>query len=141
MFPKLVSALMIAVTTATAHANPSDTDVIGTWELAELVGEGKALSPEQLAQGRATITAARITIRLPKVPDGVIDLTYSRVAGGIDLLAADDDPEFDPLPGVWELKDGILRIAFSNYPQAGDRPEQARAGKGVTYFALRRIRQ
>ena len=141
MFPKFVGVLLIAVTGSTARANPPDADVIGTWEVAEFVYEGKALTPEQLAQGRATITKERMTIRLPKVPDGTVDLTYSRVVGGIDLLAADDEPEFDPLPGVWELKDGLLRIAFSNHPQDGDRPKSARAGKGVTYFALRKVRQ
>jgi hypothetical protein len=54
MLPKFVGVLLIAVTGSIARANPPDADVVGTWEVAEFVCEGKALTPEQLARLRRT---------------------------------------------------------------------------------------
>src|SRR5688572_19056891 len=91
-------------------AKQSGQELTGSWQVTELVYEGQTVPKEKLDQGQATITAERITVRLPQVDEGLLELTYKLVPEGIDLLAPSDQPEYDPLLGVFELKRDTLRI-------------------------------
>jgi hypothetical protein len=99
----------------------------------------RTVPKEKLDQGQATITADRISVRLPEVADGLMELTYKLVPEGIDLLAPSDEPDYDPLLGVFELQRDTLRIAINNHPGSDSkRPAAPKAGQDVMYLALKR---
>jgi len=133
--------LLTAAGMVAALADQDGQELVGTWQVVAFNLEGKAVPPDKLEKAEATITADRITVRLPKVKDGRVELTYKLVPEGINLLDAKDKPDFDPLLGVVEVTAETARIAFNNTPQSGKRPEKAGPGKDVTYIALKKVQK
>jgi uncharacterized protein (TIGR03067 family) len=116
----------------------------GTWEIVEVVKNGRAIAPETLKGGQVVFKGDEMTLKAgsdDKDPRKFrVKLDPSKNPKAVDMTALNRDYKGSSSPAIYEVDDDTLKLCSPNSPETKERPTELKSEKGsqVVLFTLKR---
>ena len=130
------TAVFAMVVSCYVHAGAAGkTDLVGTWEVTELVAGGMKVPDKDIAGMKFVFAKdkdeTKLTITPPTADGGIVEKrTFTVTIDGakkpatVDLVALDGDFKGTKSPGIFEIQGNVLRWCQPDDPKDAKRPTE-----------------